>query len=209
LNAALTAPEEHAASERAAWRARVAAWWPELVILLGTLVLFAWGLSKNGLGNPYYTAAVRSMTLSWKNFVFGAFDPGGWITTDKPPLALWFGALSVRAFGLSSWSLLMPSVLAGVGSVGLLMAAVRRAWGSAAGRVAGVCLALTPVLVAVSRVNNPDATLVLCLVATAYATQRAMDTDAQTGCRFRSGTVRWSERRRSRHHPGPAGCHPT
>jgi len=51
---------------------------------------------------------------------------------------------------------------------------VRRAWGSAAGRVAGVCLALTPVLVAVSRVNNPDATLVLCLVATAYATQRAI-----------------------------------
>ena len=174
MNAVLTAPEEDASSERAGWRAWVAAWWPELVILVGTLVLFSWGLSKNGLSNLYYTAAVRSMTLSWKNFVFGAFDPGGWITTDKPPLALWFGALSVRAFGLSSWSLLMPSVLAGVGSVGLLMGAVRRAWGSFAGRVAGVCLALTPVLVAVSRASNPDATLVLCLVATAYATQRAI-----------------------------------
>ena len=142
--------------------------------MAGALVLFAWGLSKNGYGNPYYAAAVRSMTRSWKNFVFGAFDPGGWITTDKPPLALGLGALSARAFGYTSWSLLMPSVLAGVASVGLLMATVRRAWGPWAGRVAGVALALTPVVVAVTRTNNPDATLVLFLVAAAYATQRAI-----------------------------------
>ncbi len=156
------------------WRKRLAAQWPELLIMAGAFVLFAWGLSKNGYGNPYYAAAVRSMTRSWKNFVFGAFDPGGWITTDKPPLALWTGALSARAFGYSSWTLLMPSVLAGVASVGLLMATMRRAWGPGAGRVAGVALALTPVVVAVSRTNNPDATLVLCLVAAAYATQRAI-----------------------------------
>ncbi|MGO9873900.1 MAG: ArnT family glycosyltransferase [Acidimicrobiia bacterium] len=155
-------------------RERIVAGWPELLIVIGALVLFAWGLSKNGYSNPYYAAAERSMTRSWKNFVFGASDPGGWITTDKPPLALWFGALSARVFGYTSWSLLMPSVLAGVASVGLVMATVRRAWGPFAGRVAGVAFALTPVMVAVSRANNPDAMLVLCLVAAAYATQRAI-----------------------------------
>ena len=149
-------------------------WWPECLIVAASLVFFAWGLSKNGYGNPYYAAAARSMTLSWKNFLFGAADPGGWITTDKPPLALWLGALSARVFGFSSWSLLMPSALAGAASVGLVMASVRRAWGVWAGRVAGVAFAVTPVVVAVSRANNPDATLVLLLVAVAYATQRAI-----------------------------------
>ena len=144
------------------------------MIIVGALLLFSWGLSRNGYGNPYYAAAVRSMTESWRNFVFGAVDPGGWITTDKPPLALWLAALNARVFGFSSWSVLMPSALCGTAAVALLMAAVRRAWGSWAGRAAGIALALTPVFVAVSRVNNPDATLVLCLVAAAYATQRAI-----------------------------------
>jgi 4-amino-4-deoxy-L-arabinose transferase-like glycosyltransferase len=156
------------------WRERLRRVAPEVGITVAALVLFAWGLSKNGYGNTYYAAAARSMTTSWKNFLFGSFDPGGWITTDKPPLALWLEASSARIFGYSSWSLLMPSVLAGAGSVWLLMATVRRAWGARAGRVAGVALALTPVALAVSRSNNPDAVLVLCLVAAAYATQRAI-----------------------------------
>jgi 4-amino-4-deoxy-L-arabinose transferase-like glycosyltransferase len=167
-------PQPSAVTRRPSWRQRFGTWWPELLIMAGSLVLLAWGLSKNGYSNPYYAAAERSMTLSWRNFVFGSADPGGWITTDKPPLSLWLGALSARVFGFTSWSLLMPSVLAGVASVGLLMGAVRRAWGQWAGRVAGVVFALTPVVVAVSRANNPDATLVLFLVAAAYATQRAV-----------------------------------
>jgi 4-amino-4-deoxy-L-arabinose transferase-like glycosyltransferase len=154
-------------------------WWPELLIVAASAVLLAWGLSKNGYGNPYYAAAVRSMTTSWNNFLFGAVDPGGWITTDKPPLALWLGAASARVFGYSSWSILLPSVVCGAASVGLLMAAVRRAWGVWGGRSAGIVLALTPVFVAVSRVNNPDATLVLCMVAAAWATQRAINDDSR------------------------------
>jgi 4-amino-4-deoxy-L-arabinose transferase-like glycosyltransferase len=144
------------------------------VIIAGTLVVLAWGLSKNGYGNEYYAAAVRSMTDSWRNFVFGSVDPGGWITTDKPPLGLWLGALSARVFGFSSWSLLLPSAVCGAAAVGLLMACVRRAWGPWAGRAAGIVLALTPTFVAVSRVNNPDIMLVLFMVAAAYATQRAI-----------------------------------
>jgi 4-amino-4-deoxy-L-arabinose transferase-like glycosyltransferase len=148
--------------------------WPELAIVAVTFVALLWGLSKNGYGNEYYAAAMRSMTYSWRNFLFGAVDPGGWITTDKPPLALWFGALSARLFGYSSWSLLVPSAVCGVLAVWLLMSALRRAWGPWAGRTAGVVLALTPTFVAVSRVDNPDITVMLFLVAAAYATQRAI-----------------------------------
>jgi 4-amino-4-deoxy-L-arabinose transferase-like glycosyltransferase len=160
-------------------RARFSDRWPELLIIAASAVFLAWGLSKNGYGNEYYAAAVKSMTKSWSNFLFGSVDPGGWITTDKPPLALWLGALSARVFGYSSWSVLMPSVVCGAASVGLLMATVRRAWGPWGGRTAGIVLAFTPVFVAVSRVNNPDATLVLFMVAAAWATQRAISEESR------------------------------
>ena len=92
-------------------------------------MLYVWGLSGNGLGNTYYSAAIRGMSQSWHDFFFAAFDRGGYISVDKPPVALWFGALSVRLFGYSSWSLLLPSALAGVGTVALLWCIVRRRFG--------------------------------------------------------------------------------
>ncbi len=57
--------------------------------MVAAFVLFAWALDKNGMGNTYYAAAAKSGTMSWRNLWYGSFDPGGWITTDKPPLALW------------------------------------------------------------------------------------------------------------------------
>ena len=85
-------------------------------------------------------------------------------------------ALSVKVFGLSSWSLLVPQALEGVAAVGLLHATVRRTTGSAAaGLLAGVVLATTPVAVLMFRFNNPDALLTLLLVGSAYATLRAVE----------------------------------
>ena len=72
----------------------------------------------------------------------------------------------------------------GVASVALLRAAVRRWAGPAAGLLAGAVLALTPAAVLMFRFDNPDALLVLLLVAGAYATVRAVDaasTRAATG----------------------------
>src|SRR5205807_9317941 len=96
-------------------------------------VLNLWALSQNGWANEYYSAAVRSMASSWHNFLYDAFDPSGVMTVDKPPLALWIQALSVRAFGFSSLSMLVPAALMGVGSVVLLYDLVRRRFGRAAG----------------------------------------------------------------------------
>ncbi len=160
----------------------------ETLLGVAAFAFFAWGLSKNGLGNDFYAASVRSMSLSWHNFIYGAYDPGGWITTDKPPFALWLQAASARAFGYSTWSLLLPSVACGAASVVLLAATVRRVWGRTAGLAAGAALAVMPVVLAVSRSNNPDVSLMLCLVAAAYATQRAIS-DRKPGWLVLAGAV--------------------
>src|SRR3954470_12694894 len=124
-----------------------------LAVVLLSLALNAWRLSEVGFGNTYYAAAVRSMTLSWRNFAFGAFDPGGFITVDKPPVFLWVEALSARVFGYSALSLILPSAVAGAAGVGLIWWSVRRYFGLAAGTIAGFVLALTPITVAVDRLN--------------------------------------------------------
>ena len=154
---------------------RVVEVWPELVLAAGSVVLFAWGLGRQGWANTYYSAAARSMTRSWSNFFYASLDPGGWVTVDKPPVALWTQALSARIFGFHPWALLLPSVLCGAWSVLLLASTIRRVWGRPAGLVAGAALAFTPMVLAVSRSNNPDITLVLCLVLAAWATQRGIE----------------------------------
>ena len=72
--------------------------------------------------------------------------------------------------------MLLPQALMGVGAVALLYAAVRRCSGPAAGLIAGAVLALTPVAALMFRYNNPDALLVLLLVAAAYCVVRATET---------------------------------
>ncbi len=149
---------------------------PELAALLVLAgVLNLWALGQNGWANEYYSAAVRSMGGSWHNFLFGSFDASGLMTVDKPPMALWVQALSVKAFGFNSWAILVPQALMGAASVGLLYDLTRRRWGRQAGTVAGLVLALTPITVAVSRHNNPDALLVLLCVAALWAFVRALE----------------------------------
>ena len=46
--------------------------------------------------DPFYDAAVRSMPLSLHNFLLGAYEPGGSLAVDKPPLDLWLQVLSTQ-----------------------------------------------------------------------------------------------------------------
>src|SRR3954453_9075082 len=78
---------------------------PELLaLLLLAGALYLWALSRNGLGNEYYSAAVRAMSQGWHAFLYGSLDSSGVMTEDKPPLALWVQALSALSFGFSSLS---------------------------------------------------------------------------------------------------------
>ncbi len=144
-----------------------------MIALTGALYL--WGLSANGWANSFYSAAVQSSSQSWTAFLFGSTDSANAITVDKAPGALWVMDASVRLFGFSSWSLLVPQALEGIAAVALLYAAVRRINGPAAGLLAGSVLALTPVAALMFRFNNPDTLLVLLLVAAAYCVQRACE----------------------------------
>lgn len=156
-------------------------------LLLGTAALYLIGLSASGWGNAFYAAAAQAGSESWKAFFFGSSDAANAITVDKTPLALWPMGLSVRIFGLSSWSILVPQALEGVAAVALLHAAIKRATGSAwPGLLAGAVMALTPVAVLMFRFDNPDAMLVLLLIGSAYAVQRAVEASRAGG-----HAVRW------------------
>ncbi|WBQ05919.1 glycosyltransferase family 39 protein [Kribbella sp. CA-293567] len=146
-------------------------------LLLLTAIAYVWGLSKNGYANEYYAAAVQAGSVSWKAWFFGAFDSSSFITVDKTPASLWVMGLSGRIFGFGVWSMLIPQALIGVASVGFLYVSVRRWFSSNAALLAGAVLALTPVAVLMFRFNNPDALLVLLLVAGAWAVTRAIDSE--------------------------------
>ncbi|OUS94965.1 glycosyltransferase family 39 protein [Rhodococcus sp. NCIMB 12038] len=149
--------------------------WALAALLVGTAVAYIWGLGASGWANSFYAAAVQAGSESWKAFFFGSSDAANSITVDKPPMSLWVMSLSVRIFGLSSWAMLVPQALLGVGSVALLYAAVKRWFGAAAGLLAGLVLALTPIAALMFRFNNPDALLVLLMIASVWALLRAVE----------------------------------
>lgn len=163
---------------------------PALLTLLGmTALLYLWNLSASGWANAFYSAAAQAGSQNWEAFFYASSDAANSITVDKTPASIWVMALSVRLFGLNSWSLLVPQALMGVASVGLLYATVRRSWrmrlvggipsaswtAPAAGLIAGTVMALTPVAVLMFKFNNPDALLVLLLIGAAYALVRACE----------------------------------
>jgi 4-amino-4-deoxy-L-arabinose transferase-like glycosyltransferase len=161
-----------------------------LALLVAVAFLYIWGLSESGYANPFYSAAAQAGSENWTAWFFGSLDGGNSITVDKPPAAIWLMALSVRLFGLSSWSILVPEALLGVASVGVLYASVRRSllrwrdqgthpltargahWAAIAG---AVVFALTPVATLMFRFNNPDALLVFTMVLASYFTVRASE----------------------------------
>jgi 4-amino-4-deoxy-L-arabinose transferase-like glycosyltransferase len=152
-----------------------------VALLLLTAAAYLYNLTASGWANSFYSAAVQAGSVSWKAFLFGSSDAGNSITVDKPPASLWVMALSVRLLGLNSFAILLPQVLMGVGTVGVVHATVRRYFTAAAGLIAGAVVALTPVAVLMFRFNNPDALLVLLMTLAAWATMRAVE----------AGSVRW------------------
>ncbi|MFJ9368040.1 glycosyltransferase family 39 protein [Nocardia sp. NPDC101769] len=143
-------------------------------LLIGTAIAYIWNLSANGWANSFYAAAVQAGSVSWKAMFFGSSDAANSITVDKTPLSLWPMEISVRIFGLHSWSMLLPQALLGVASVALLWAIVRRTFGASAGLLAGLVLAVTPIAAVMFRFDNPDAMLVFLMLAAAWAMTRAV-----------------------------------
>ncbi len=149
-------------------------------LTLAAVVVFSgflnfWNLGRLGYGNTFYAAAVRSRMESWHNFFFNSFDPGGFVTIDKPPLGFWFQVIAAKIFGFNGFSLILPSALAGMLSVLLLYHLVGRVFGPAAGLLAALAMAVTPVAVATNRSNIIDSILVLFMLAAAWAAALAAE----------------------------------
>jgi 4-amino-4-deoxy-L-arabinose transferase-like glycosyltransferase len=148
---------------------------PFPALLALSAVLNIHRLSQNGYANIFYSAGVKSTLRSLHNFLFVSFDPGGLITIDKPPLALWVQALSAKLFGFSPMSLLLPEAIAGVLSVALIYLILNRRLGPLAALAGGLALAVFPSFVAVSRDNGVDPVLLLLMILACAAALRAID----------------------------------
>src|SRR6516162_356661 len=150
-------------------------------VLLISIFMNFFQQGQNGYANLYYASAIRSMLDSWHNFFFVSFDPGGFVSIDKPPLGFWLQAASARIFGFTPFSIFLPQALAGVLSVLLLYYLVRRHFGVVAGLLAALALAISPISVLTNRNNTIDSTLVLVMLLGAWAVIRAAE----------SGKLRW------------------
>src|SRR6266851_7353588 len=144
-------------------------------ILALAIALRGWRLGDGGFITPYYLAGVRSMLGNWHNFLFNAFDPAGFISLDKPPVAFWLQTASAKLLGFSVFSAVLPQALEGIAAILVLYGLVRRRFGEAAGLLAALLLALTPISVAVDRSNNTESCLVLVLLLAAWALIRAIE----------------------------------
>lgn len=160
--------------ERTSNKKRIDLFLVPIVLIAAFLNLFK--IWTDEYANAYYTAAVKSMLQSFHNFFYASFDPGGYVTIDKPPVVFWIQTISAKIFGFHGWSVILPQALAGIGSVLLLYVLVKRTFGVWAGRFAALAMALTPIVPAVSRTNNIDSMLVFTLLVATWMLFRAVRT---------------------------------
>jgi 4-amino-4-deoxy-L-arabinose transferase-like glycosyltransferase len=143
-------------------------------ILVLSAVLNTHRLAQNNYANVFYSAGVKSMLGSFHNFFFASFDPGGLVTIDKPPLALWVQAISAKLFGFSPLSLLLPNAIIGVIGVAVLYLIMRRPFGQLAALAGALTLAVFPAYVASARDNGVDLVLIVLMLLAAGAALRAI-----------------------------------
>ena len=152
-----------------------------VAIMILSATLHFWNIDSIGDSNAYYTAAVESMTQSWHNFFYASAEPGGSVTVDKPPLGLMIETVSALILGVSGFSTVLPNILAGILSVPILYHLVKKHFGTVAGLVAALVLAVTPVVYAANRNNTQDGLLTFFLLLAAWAFIKAVE----------SGKARW------------------
>lgn len=146
-----------------------------LVVLLLAAIMNIYRITQEGFANLYYAASVKSMLMNAHNLFFVSFDPGGFISVDKPPLGFWLQAASARIFGFYGWSIILPQALAGIISVAITHSLVKRHWGSKAGLLAAFSLAVTPIAVAANRNNTIDSLLTMTVLFAAWAMIAAVE----------------------------------
>ena len=144
-----------------------------IILALGAF-LRLYELGAYSIGNTYYAATVKSMLSSWSNFFFGAFEPGGSVTVDKPPLGFWVQSLSASILGVNGFALALPNALAGIGSIVLVYYLLKEQFSRGAGLVAAFVLAVFPITIATERNNTIDGLLVFVLLLAVWAVWKSV-----------------------------------
>jgi 4-amino-4-deoxy-L-arabinose transferase-like glycosyltransferase len=155
---------------------------PERFVMAGLVFsmscLLVPAFTMNGWANTYYTMAVQAGQQNWKAFFFGSLDSANFVTLDKPPFAVWVSSLSAKVFGFSSFSILLPHVIAGLVALLLVYITVRRYFGIKAAIVSAVSFMCMPIAIVVFRYNLPDSLMTAMLVASAYTFLRSLEKPA-------------------------------
>lgn len=162
-------PRSRIASARRQWGFRLGL----AALAVATALLTVWAIDSAS-ESQYYAAIAVSMSQNPANFFFGAFDPAGTVTLDKIPGSFWIPALFVAVFGYATWTVVVPNALAAVATVVVVAVTGRRLVSPMAGLIAGAVVATTPILIAVSRSNQPETFFVLSLALVAWAAARAL-----------------------------------
>lgn len=154
-------------------------------VLVAAALLYGWAPGSRVV-QPYYAAAVHSMSQSTTAFLFSGFDPTGVVTIDKPPLAFWVQAVGAWLVGYHWWTIAAVQAIEGIAAVFVLHRVVRRWAGEATALVAALLLALSPITTAINRDDVPDTMLILMLLLAAYCVTRAVD-EGRTGWLLAAG----------------------
>jgi len=141
---------------------------PWLIFVVAVAAFLRFGRITD-FDNSYYTATAVSITKSWHNFLFASFDPGGAVSVDKPPLALWVQAGFTMVFGPHKWAVNLPQAILGTASVALLYFVIRPVFGRLPAVAAAAVLAALPAAIVIDSRNEPDGILMFLLLAGAIA----------------------------------------
>jgi 4-amino-4-deoxy-L-arabinose transferase-like glycosyltransferase len=124
--------------------------------------------------DPFYDAAVRSMSTSWHGFLVGALDPSARVAIDKPPLDLWLQVATTRLFGFGAFALLLPAAVGGTLAVVALYDLLRTLAGPRAALAGALALAVLPVAVISSRSDTMDSVMAALLVGALAVAARGL-----------------------------------
>ncbi|MHB1172124.1 MAG: glycosyltransferase family 39 protein [Lacisediminihabitans sp.] len=150
--------------------------WSLLGLVVGSAALYSWNIGASGYSD-YYATAAKSMSISWKAFFFGAFDPQSTITLDKLSGFLIPQALSARLFGFNDWALALPQLLEGLVTIVAAYFIISRWIGQVGGLIGATMMAFTPLLVSMFSHPMEDGMLTMFTTLAIGAWQRFIETD--------------------------------
>jgi len=136
-------------------------------------LLYLPALGRPALWEPdegRYAEVAREMVLSG-DYVTPRND---WVRYfEKPPMVYWATAAAIRLFGRIEFAVRIQAAAASVGEVAVTAALGEAMFGPAAGILAALVLALSPLCFGFARFATPDPALAFCLTAALAAFYRA------------------------------------